>query len=250
VREREGHSHGRIRGPDVEAVEPILRMADGARRGVLMWWWPEEVTALSSAAVGGGPTRPDWVLNIGVDSGYGRTDLAEHAAGVASALDLPGHGVALFTAADVARPSRSTEDGVAVHATVGVSHPTWAASGAQTPRSARADTGDPSRSDTDVPPPSLKSATNPAAGTINVVIQLPVTLAGGAAVNAVITATEAKAQALLEAGVDGTGTATDAVVVVWPSAAERSERFAGPRSPWGARIGRCVHAAVREGLAT
>ena len=72
-------------------------------------------------------------MNVGVDSGYGRTDLAEHAAEVAAGLDLPGQGVALFTAADVDRPSRSTEDGVTVHATVGVSHPTWAAAGAAVP---------------------------------------------------------------------------------------------------------------------
>lgn len=74
-------------------------------------------------------------------------------------------------------------------------------------------------------------------------------LSGGGAVNAVITATEAKTQALIEAGIDGTGTATDAVVVVWPSTAA-PERFAGPRAPWGGRLARCVHAAVRSGLLT
>ena len=107
-------------------------MTDAAPRGVLVWRWPDAVTALSSAAVAGGLSRPDWLLNIGVDSGYGRTDLAEHAAEVASALDLPGQGVALFTAADVDRPGHGAEEGVTVHATVGVSHPTWAATGSPT----------------------------------------------------------------------------------------------------------------------
>lgn len=244
--EREGYGHGRIQGRHVEAVEPILRVADGAPRGVLVWCWPDEVTALSSAPVEGGLCRPDWVLNIGVDSDYVRTDLAAHAAEVATALDLPGQGVALFTAADVERSGRSTEDGVTVHATVGVSHPTWAASGSPTPSSAGAKTDDPLHPATDDSPLPLTSRT-PRPSTINVVIQLPVALAGGAAVNAVITATEAKTQALIEAGVDGTGTATDAVVVVWPPAAT-PERFAGPRSPWGRRIAGCVHAAVRAGL--
>lgn len=212
------------------AVEPVLRLSGSAPRGVLVWQWPVPVAALSSAAVGGGLCRPDWVLNVGVGSDYGRTDLAAHAAEVASDLDLGGRGIALFTAAGVERPTRRAVEGVTAHATVGVSHPTWAAA-----RDAGAsDAG--------------TRATNTVAGTINLVIQLPVALDGGAAVNAVITATEAKTQALLEAGVDGTGTATDAVVVVWPSSAAPTERFAGPRSPWGQRIAHAVHAAVRAGL--
>ena len=212
------------------AVEPVQAVTKSAPRGVLVWQWPGLVAALSSAAVGGGLSTPAWVMNVGVDSGYRRTDLATHAAEVASDLDLPGRGVALFTAASVDRPSRSAADGVTVHATVGVSHPTWAAA-----------TGE-SASDT-----GSTAADPPPAGTVNVVIQLPVALDGGAAVNAVITATEAKTQALLEAGIDGTGTASDAVVVVWPQATA-TERFAGPRSLWGDRLARCVHAAVAAGL--
>ncbi|MCY3925088.1 MAG: adenosylcobinamide amidohydrolase [bacterium] len=224
-------------------VEPVLRVADAAPRGVLVWRWPATVGAISSAAVGGGSSRPGWVINVGVDSGYGRTDLAGHAAEVAAGLDLPGRGVALFTAASVNRPARSAAGGVTVHATVGVSHPTWAAAPEAGDGSAEVLIPEGSRPD---PGPAVP----PTPGTINLVIQVPVSLAGGAAVNAVITATEAKTQALVEAGVDGTGTATDAVVVAWPSSTGHSEHFAGPRSPWGERIARCVHAAVREGLAT
>ena len=216
---------------DSLATEPVLRVAAAAPRGALVWRWPRAVTALSSAPVGGGLVRPDWEVNIGVDSGYGRTDLAAHAAEVIAGLDLAGQGTTLFTAADVARPARNAAGGVTVHATVGVSHPTWAAPGDLSPGGAGAAGDDP-----------------PEPGTINVVIQVPVTLDGGAAVNAVITATEAKTQALIEAGIAGTGTATDAVVVVWPSSGAPVERFAGPRSPWGRRIACCVHGAVRSGL--
>ncbi|MXZ29282.1 MAG: adenosylcobinamide amidohydrolase [Acidimicrobiia bacterium] len=213
------------------AVEPVLRVVAAAPRGALIWRWPLAVEALSSAAVGGGRSRLDWVVNVGVDSGYGRTDLADHAAEVASGLGLAGQGVALFTAAAVDRCTRSAADGVTVHATVGVSHPTWASpAGPTSAGGAEAGSG------------------SPQMGTINLVIQVPVALEAGAGVNAVITATEAKTQALVEAGVDGTGTATDAVVVVWPSGAT-PERFAGPRSPWGSRIARCAHDAVRSGLA-
>ena len=83
-------------------------------------------------------------------------------------------------------------------------------------------------------------------GTINLVVQLPVGLDPGAAVNAVITATEAQAQALATRGVPGTGTATDAVAIVWPADAA-AERFAGPRSRWGSRIAQAVYQAVWAG---
>jgi adenosylcobinamide amidohydrolase len=62
-----------------------------------------------------------------------------------------------------------------------------------------------------------------------------------------VTATEAKSQALFERGVPGTGTASDAVCVLCPPTGTAAP-FAGPRSAWGARIGRAVHAAVLEGL--
>ena len=83
-------------------------------------------------------------------------------------------------------------------------------------------------------------------GTINLVVQIPVALDPGAAVNAAITATEAKVQALAARGVPGTGTATDAVTVIWPREGT-PERFAGPRSGWGSRIAQAVYRAVWAG---
>ncbi|PZS30767.1 MAG: hypothetical protein DLM61_10085, partial [Pseudonocardiales bacterium] len=56
----------------------------------------------------------------------------------------------------------------------------------------------------------------------------------------------AKTQALLAAGIAGTGTASDAVTVICPPGAA-SEQFGGPRSTWGARLARAVHDAVRAG---
>ena len=172
--------------------------------------------------MGGGFGQIDWALNIGVASDYGRTDLAEHAGEVAAQLDLGGAGAAMFTAVDLRGLVRADCDGVSVDATVGISHPTWAAGPAATTEAASAP------------------------GTINLVVQIPVALDPGAAVNAVMTATEAKAQALGDRGVPGTGTATDAVTVVWPSGGA-TERFAGPRSPWGSRLGQAVYRAVWAG---
>ena len=74
-------------------------------------------------------------------------------------------------------------------------------------------------------------------------MSVPVPLREAAYVNVVMTATEAKTQAVLEAGFRATGTASDAICVAAPVAGE-PEDFAGPRSVWGARIARAVHAAV------
>jgi adenosylcobinamide amidohydrolase len=83
-------------------------------------------------------------------------------------------------------------------------------------------------------------------GTINVVVALPVRLGEAALVNAVATATEAKVQALHDAGIPATGTASDAIVVHCPTDGI-AEPFGGPRSVCGARIARAVHAAVLAG---
>ena len=204
-----------------DAVEPTLVTAP---HSALVWRFDQPTEVISSASVGGGIAQIDWIVNIGVGSDYTRTDLDAHAAEVAAELGLRGPGSALFTAVDVKRCSRAECDGVVVHATVGVSKPTWAA-----------DSDDRVR------------AVGP--GTINIVAQLPVGLEPGAAVNAAMTITEAKAQALAECGVAGTGTATDAVVVAWPAAGRR-ERFGGPRSEWGHRLALAVHSAVQAGLPT
>ncbi|MXW59463.1 MAG: adenosylcobinamide amidohydrolase [Acidimicrobiia bacterium] len=179
------------------------------------------MVAVSSAAVGGGIREIGWLVNIGVTSDYSRTDLDDHAAEVAAQLELVGPGVALFTAAAIDQVSRAEHGGAVVDATVGISHPTWAADLAAVGQEW-------------------------APGTINSVVQLPVGLEPGAAVNAVATATEAKVQALVERGIPGTGTASDAVAIVWPAHVE-VERFAGPRSTVGASIARAVHEAVWKG---
>jgi adenosylcobinamide amidohydrolase len=79
------------------------------------------------------------------------------------------------------------------------------------------------------------------------VVEVPVRLSEAALLNAILTATEAKSQALFERGVPGTGTASDAVCITCPTAGG-VEPFAGPRSPWGACLARAVHAAVLEGF--
>ena len=64
---------------------------------------------------------------------------------------------------------------------------------------------------------------------------------------------EAKAQVLVQAGVPGTGTASDAIVVLCPDPQAHPARepvaFAGVRSPLGRHLARAVHDAVAAGLA-
>lgn len=213
-------------------------------RRALSWAVPRGWVALSSASVGGGLTRPGWVLNAGVDGSFDRTDLPAWAAETAAALGLVGEGCALLTAADVTRVEHAARGGVDAWATVGVTRPTW-------PHDPRAGGTAP----TDTAPAAAEAPPEP--GTVNIVLTLPVALTPSALVQALGTVTEAKAQVLVQAGVPGTGTASDAVVVLCPGEGDAAAgdvavtapvAFAGVRSVWGRRVAHAVHDAVRAGL--
>jgi adenosylcobinamide amidohydrolase len=128
----------------------------------------------------------------------------------------------MLTAAPVDGCSGAADSGVRSFATVGLTAATWASAA------------------------EVRPVRSPV-GTINLVALLPVRLSKAALVNAVMTATEAKTQALLEAGVPGTGTASDAVCVLC-SASGPEEGFCGPRSRWGGSLARAVHGAVARGV--
>lgn len=189
-----------------------------------MWRFAEPVTVASTASAGGGLGERRWVINAQVASDYGRSDLDRHGAELAAGAGLAGPGVVMFTAAAVDRVRSAADGDVHVDATVGLTHPTWAAE------------------------PETQPVHGAAPGTINIVAVLPVRLAPAALLNALCTATEAKTQALLAAGIPGTGTPSDAVTIACPADGP-AEPFAGPRSEWGARLARAVHAAVLAGAA-
>jgi adenosylcobinamide amidohydrolase len=212
-------------------VQPYLtdRAEDGQLVPVLVWRFDDPVIAISSAPLGGGIGLRSWALNATVPMSYFRDDPDVHLAEIAAELGLDGPGVGLMTGVDVTQRVRTSDGGVDVVATVGLGAPAWAA----------APDGDLRR----------ERSTAPAPGTINVVVRVPVRLGDAALVNAVATVAEAKAQALWEIGVQATGTATDATCVVCATAGP-IEPYAGPRSTWGARIARAVHAAVRAGGVT
>lgn len=208
-------------------VRLLTRLEDGERLHSLLWRADDGWRMISSAVLGGGIGEYHWVLNAQVSHGYRRTDPDRHLADLARAVDARGPGVGLLTAADVRAYGHACDGGVEAVATAGLGVRGWAAS------------------------PVEATAAMAAPGTINIVVALPVALTDAALVNAVATATEAKVQALLDAGYDCSGTPTDAVCVAarTPRADGEVHAFAGPRSLWGARVARAVHQAVRAAAA-
>ncbi|MFI6326369.1 adenosylcobinamide amidohydrolase [Nonomuraea sp. NPDC050556] len=251
-------------------VELSHRVEDGERLGALLWEFGPGWRMISSAMLGGGIGPREWVLNAQVVAGYSRMDPVEHL----TELAPPGDGVGMMTAAFVEKYARASDGGVEAVATVGLRVPTWAAA----PEGVE---------DQELRPIRV--------GTINIIVAVPVAMSDAALVNTVMTVTEAKAQALVEVGFPGTGTASDAVCIAVrdrmagegnvrgrmagdanvrgrmadggnvrdrmaegvPDVRDRmaagggdaaaEELFGGPRSEWGARIARAVHAAVLAG---
>lgn len=187
---------------------------------VLVWRFDRPLLAISSGPYGGGMGERKWVLNATVPAGYDRDDPDRHITEIAAELHLSGPGTGLLTAVDVRKVVSVTEAGVTADVTTGVGEPIWAAA---------------------------PEAVGERIGTINAVCRLPVRLSPAAMVNAVATVAEAKAQALIEADIPGTGTCTDAVVLLCPTFGP-TESYGGPRSRIGSALARAVHEAVSSAL--
>ncbi|WP_433530224.1 adenosylcobinamide amidohydrolase [Micromonospora sp. CA-263727] len=200
--------------------EPLLtrRREDGRDIPLLVWRLGRPLLAVSTAPLGGGIGVRRWVLNATVPMSYDRDDPADHLAELARRLGLDGPGVGLLTGVDVGEVVTRTDTGVQVWATVGLGTPIPAAAPAG-------------------PAPAQR------VGTVNIVAYVPARLGDAALVNAVATATEAKAQAITELGLPGTGTPTDAVTILCPPDGPACA-YGGPRSTWGAPLARAVHAGV------
>jgi len=201
--------------------QPLLTTRPEGGRDVplLVWRLPAPMLAVSSAPLGGGIGPREWVLNATVPMSYARADPDAHLLSLATDLGLRGPGVGHLTGVDVARRVHAVDDGAVVWATVGLGAPIRAAACA------------------------APCADGP--GTINVIAFLPVRLSEAALVNAVITVTEAKVQALAARGLAATGTSTDAVTVLCPRSGP-AERYGGPRSRWGAPLARAAYTAVMD----
>jgi len=197
------------------------RIEDGLAVPVLLRRFDTPKLMIASGPLGGGIGLRSWVVNATVPMSYQRNDPDAHLAEMAAALDLDGPGVGFLTGVDVSERIMTADDGAEAVVTVGLGAPAWAAA-----------------------PDGHLRRHRP--GTINTVVRVPVRLSDAALVNAVATVAEAKAQALWEIGFKATGTASDALCIVCePDGVP--EAYGGPRSIWGARIARAVHAGIRDG---
>jgi len=188
------------------------------------------LSVLASAVVGGDLDTTQHVVNMHVSRDYESVDPGADLRAFARRLGVPGPFVGLMTAAWTDRATVAWEDAdgvrVGVVATVGLSRP--AAAGISSPV---------------VWQPS----------TINLIAVVDARLERGAAVNGVITATEAKVGALVEAGVlaaegaQATGTVTDAVVIVWTGRGARVP-YLGPGTVAGWCLARAARRAVLDGI--
>lgn len=204
-----------------------MHVSDGVPAvATLAWRLHSPHLSVSTALVGGGIGLRSWVVNVQVPADYGRRDVAVHIAEVAAALGLAGLGVGMLTAADVGAAVVAEDGGVRVEATVGLTRPIWASA----------------------PPERREGVAAPGPpGTVNVVAFLPVRHSDAALANILCTITEAKVQALLDGGIAGTGTASDAVTVLCPISGP-AQPFGGPRSEFGARVARATYDALRSGM--
>ncbi|WP_229402886.1 adenosylcobinamide amidohydrolase [Micromonospora okii] len=187
---------------------------------VLAWRCRQPWLSVSSGPHGGGIGHRRWVLNATVEPGYDREDPDHHVSELAGLLGLPGQGTGLLTAVDVRHVVTVVDEDVQVSVTTGVGRPVWAADRAEAEESY-------------VP------------GTINVVCWLPWRLSESTLVRGVTVVAEAKAAALMGAGIAGTGTCTDAMVL--------SCRPDGPAPPdfgrlWTEALAWAVRRAVAAGL--
>jgi adenosylcobinamide amidohydrolase len=192
-----------------------------------VWRFDAPVRCIASTVLGGGVGTREWVVSATVPLDYAEADPSAHAARIAASLGCTGSGAVLLTGVDVRRALEVADGGAVVWSTTGLDVITLAAA-----------------------PEGAHERWQP--GTINVVAWAPVPLADAALVNLVATVAEAKAQALRGAGIDATGTPSDATVVCCPLGAASGadeHRYGGPRSVWGARVARAAHAAIAQGIA-
>ena len=217
----------------LESPEIRLRSEGGLELAARVWYLRDPMLAISSAPLGGGLGLRQWVLNVQVAHAYDGAEPGSHLEALAAEAGAQGLGVGMMTAVDVRVASTVQGEGIAVDATVGViGAALWAAAPGPSSRLPGAAVAP--------APGTIKP------GTINIVVALPERLSDAALVNAIGTATEAKTQALWDAGVDGTGTATDALCVLCPIDGH-AHAYGGPRSLWGGRLARVVYRAVRAG---
>lgn len=231
---------------------------------------------LSSAVLGGEKQTARYIFNHTVDRDYASPHPERDLAALAGRMGLGEQAVGLMTAVDVRHTVSQVEQHgelvVAVFATAGVANLCSAGVAAPWPPGERGGCATPAhagRGDCGVQAPPVQTGFSGAdreeggasgrfgqqyrPGTINIIVLVDGHLSRSAMVNAVITATEAKALAVQQAGLclpDGrpaTGTTTDALVIACTGRGPLLP-YAGAATVLGSMIGGAVYRAVEQGI--
>jgi adenosylcobinamide hydrolase len=165
-----------------------------------------------SSGVDGGRRAAKNILNIQVPHNFSHDDPKSYIEEIAASMKLEGGCVALLTAVEMKNVQILSDACVTVFVTAGLTNPS-------------------------------------SFGTINIIVISSATLSEGAIAGTIITATEAKAHALIDKGLHFTGTTSDAIVVAYEN--NRDDEpilYSGPATPFGSRVAKLVRLGVKDAL--
>jgi len=191
---------------------------------------PRRLRTLASTILNGGLGETDSVLMLQVSLHYDHADPVEHMRSLLPRLNLPSDTVCFMTAAELDKAfcSKGLEQNgseALAFVSAGISNAIRA--------------GESSREG---------SVPHRQVGTINVMAVTDEPLDDCALANAIMTVTEAKAAALQDHHIPGTGTTSDAVLVMCPSDGERC-LWSGSSSDHGIAMAVAVRSALGESIA-
>jgi len=215
-----------------------MRVEDNGNEGFAIMILPERYRLLSSTIMNGGYAYSDTVFFYEVPLNYDNSFPEEDLETQCHKFNIPSHAVGFMTAADIRRVITISKEcvndiqAIAV-ATAGVTNAVYA--GERLPKEVL-----------DTLPEHVPSGESNLPGTINVLVAVNVPLEDCGLANALITVTEAKTAALIDTGISGTGTTSDAVSVACPPGGD--QKYAGTATDVGIAIARAVRSAVGESI--
>jgi adenosylcobinamide hydrolase len=165
-----------------------------------------------SSGVDGGRRAVKNILNIQVPHDFSHDDPKSYIEGMAASMTLEGDSLALLTAVEMQHVRILSDACVTVFVTAGLTNPS-------------------------------------SFGTINIIVISSETLSEGAIAGTIITATEAKTRALIDKGLQFTGTTSDAIIVAYENSTEGEPiLYSGPATAFGSRVAKLVRLGVKEAL--
>ncbi|MGZ5539645.1 MAG: adenosylcobinamide amidohydrolase [Halobacteriota archaeon] len=165
-----------------------------------------------SSGVDGGRRAVKNILNIQVSPDFSHDDPKSYIEGITASLTLKGDRLALLTAVEMKNVRILSDACVTVFVTAGLTNPS-------------------------------------SFGTINIIVISSETLSEGAIVGTIITTTEAKTRALIDKGLQFTGTTSDAIIVAYENSGEGEPiLYSGLATSFGSRVAKLVRLGVKEAL--